>query len=61
MIRLGPAELVIVLVIVVLLFGPGRISNVLGELGKGLRSFKDALSGEKPDEAPQTEQGKRVE
>lgn len=55
MMRLGPTELIIILVIVIILFGPGRLGNVLGELGKGLRSFKDSLSGEKPDEAPKTD------
>ncbi|MCS6992425.1 MAG: twin-arginine translocase TatA/TatE family subunit [Anaerolineales bacterium] len=54
MVRLGPTELIIILVIVIILFGPGRLGNVLGELGKGLRSFKDALSGEK-DETPKSE------
>lgn len=58
MVRLGPTELIIILVIVIILFGPGRLGNVLGELGKGLRSFKDALSGEK-DEAASTEKSDR--
>ncbi len=42
---IGAPELIIVLVIVVLLFGPGRIGNIAGELGKGLRSFREGLSG----------------
>ncbi|MBN2258240.1 MAG: twin-arginine translocase TatA/TatE family subunit [Anaerolineaceae bacterium] len=42
----GTTELIIVLVIVVLLFGIGRISKVAGEIGKGVRSFKDGLKGE---------------
>ncbi len=42
----GAPELLIVLVIVVLLFGPGRLSKIMGELGKGLRSFKESLSSE---------------
>lgn len=41
----GWAEILIVLVIVLLLFGPGRISKVAGEMGKGIRNFKDGLSG----------------
>ena len=40
----GLHELLIILVIVVLLFGPGRIGKVAGELGKGVRAFKDGLS-----------------
>ena len=43
-------EWIIILVIIVLLFGPGRIGKTLGELGSGLRSFKDSLTGEKKDE-----------
>ncbi len=42
---IGIPELLIVLVIVVLLFGPGRIGKIAGELGKGIRSFRDGLSG----------------
>lgn len=49
-IKLGVPELLIILVIIVLLFGVGRIGKLAGELGKGIRSFKDGLSGnEKPE------------
>ncbi len=41
----GLPELLIILVIVIVLFGPGRIGKVAGELGKGIRSFKDGLEG----------------
>jgi sec-independent protein translocase protein TatA len=44
--QLGPTELIIILVIVVLLFGVGRISKIAGELGKGIRSFREGLKGE---------------
>ncbi len=46
----GLPELVIILVIVILLFGVGRISKIAGELGKGVKSFKDGLQGEKKEE-----------
>ncbi len=47
---IGVPELLIVLVVVLLLFGPGRISKTAGELGKGIRSFRDGLSGKnEPD------------
>ena len=48
--RLGPTELIIILVIVLLLFGPGRISKIAGELGRGIRSFKDNINPEEEDE-----------
>jgi sec-independent protein translocase protein TatA len=41
----GIPELLIILVIVLLLFGPGRIGKIAGEIGKGIRSFRDGLSG----------------
>ena len=40
---LGTPELLILLVIVVLLFGVGRISKISGELGKGIRSFREGI------------------
>ncbi len=51
MFDLGAPELLIVLFIVILLFGPGRIAKTLGELGKGLRSFKESMSSSN-EEAP---------
>lgn len=39
----GVPELLIILVIVILLFGPGRIGKVAGEIGKGIRNFRDGL------------------
>jgi sec-independent protein translocase protein TatA len=44
-VRLGVPELLILLVIIILLFGVGRIGKIAGELGKGIRSFKDGLNG----------------
>lgn len=43
-------ELIVILVIVLLLFGPGRIGKVAGEIGKGIRSFRDGLGGPKDEE-----------
>lgn len=40
---LGSTELVIILVIVLLLFGAGRISRIGYELGDGIRSFRKGL------------------
>jgi sec-independent protein translocase protein TatA len=45
--RLGPTELIIILIIVLLLFGVGRIGKIAGELGGGIRSFREGLQGDK--------------
>lgn len=42
-IRIGVPELLIILVIIILLFGVGRIGKVAGELGSGIRSFREGL------------------
>lgn len=41
----GLPELLIILVIIVLLFGPGRLGKIAGELGKGIRNFREGMSG----------------
>ena len=53
--RLGPTELIIILVIVLLLFGPGRIAKIAGELGRGIRSFKDGISSEEEESTEEEE------
>ena len=50
MTQFGVPELLIILVIIILLFGVGRIGKVAGELGKGIKSFKDGLQGENKNE-----------
>jgi sec-independent protein translocase protein TatA len=61
MFDIGPSELLIVLVIVVLMFGPGRLANTMGEIGKGIRAFKESLSSdEKPDSLSETKSDKNV-
>ncbi len=53
---LGVPELILVLAIVVLLFGVGRISKVMGELGKGLRAFREGLEGDRSATAAQEQE-----
>ena len=43
--NIGPAELIVVLVIALLVIGPKRLPEVGKSLGKGMREFKDSLSG----------------
>jgi len=49
---IGVPELIIILVIVVLIFGPHRLGEVAGELGKGIRNFREGLSGKEGKEGP---------
>ena len=51
--QFGLPELLIILVIVVVLFGVGRISKIAGEMGSGIRSFKEGLQGQ-PDKDKDT-------
>ena len=62
MFRLGGWEWIIVLVIVLILFGPGRIGKIAGELGRGIKSFREGLSGGQKDEEdknPESEEEKK--
>jgi sec-independent protein translocase protein TatA len=48
------AEWIVILVIVILLFGPGRIGKIAGELGRSIKNFREGL-GTKEEEAGQSE------
>ena len=45
---LGPTELIIVLVIILVVFGAGKLPDIASGLGKGLRDFKKVM--QEPDE-----------
>jgi sec-independent protein translocase protein TatA len=48
---IGPWEIAILLVIVLLVFGPKRLPEMGRSLGKGMREFKDSITG-KDDKTP---------
>lgn len=52
---LGPTELIIILVIVIVLFGVGRIGKIAGEMGSGIRAFREGLKGD-DEENKETEE-----
>jgi len=43
-------QIAIVVVLVVLLFGRGKISSLMGDVAKGIKSFKKGLSDETPND-----------
>ncbi len=43
--QLGAPELILILVIIIVLFGVGRISKISGEIGSSIRSFREGLQG----------------
>lgn len=51
MFHLGSTELIIILVIVILLFGVGRIGKIAGELGGGIKAFREGMGKGDEDKA----------
>lgn len=48
--NIGPLELIVVLVIVLLIFGPKRLPSLGKQLGGGMREFKDSITGRDDDD-----------
>jgi sec-independent protein translocase protein TatA len=56
--NIGPLEIIVILIIVLLLFGAKRIPEVGKSLGKGIRGFKGSLEGDKDEDDDESEQDK---
>jgi sec-independent protein translocase protein TatA len=52
------SEWIIILVIVILVFGPGRIGKIAGEIGRSIKSFREGL-GSKEEETPENQEEKK--
>jgi sec-independent protein translocase protein TatA len=48
--KLGPLELVLILVIVFIIFGAGKLPQIFGSVGKAIRSFREGSSGADEEE-----------
>lgn len=50
-------HILVVLIVVLIVFGAGKLPTVMGDIGKGIRSFKAGLNGEElPDKQADTKQ-----
>jgi sec-independent protein translocase protein TatA len=56
--KIGAWELLIILAIVLVIFGAGRLTDIGGSLGKGIRAFKHGITGKDEDE--KAEQDEKV-
>jgi len=55
--RLGPWEIALVLVIILIVFGVGKLPQVGSAIGKSIRNFKKAQSGEDEDDNDKSKSG----
>jgi sec-independent protein translocase protein TatA len=59
--NIGPGEIAIVLLIALLVFGPKKLPELGKGIGRGMRDFKRAVSGEDDDERREEEAAKKAE
>jgi sec-independent protein translocase protein TatA len=57
----GPLEIIVILVIVLIVFGPKRLPDLGRSLGRGMREFKDSVTGKDKDELPEASQVEKPE
>jgi sec-independent protein translocase protein TatA len=57
--NLGPFELIIILLIIIIIFGVGKLPQIGGALGKGIKEFRSATQGE--EEEPKVEETSSAE
>jgi sec-independent protein translocase protein TatA len=53
--NIGPGELIVVLIIALLVIGPKKLPEVGRSLGRGMREFKESISGEHDDDEDDVE------
>ncbi|MDF2367294.1 twin-arginine translocase TatA/TatE family subunit [Sneathiella sp.] len=55
---IGPWQIILILVIVLIIFGAGKLPRVAGDLAKGIKNFKSGMS---EDDKPETAEEKKPE
>jgi sec-independent protein translocase protein TatA len=51
--NIGPLEIAVVLIIVLIIFGPKRLPELGQSMGRGIREFKNSISGDKDKDEPE--------
>ena len=51
---IGPVQLIVVAILILVLFGRGKISEMMGDFGKGVSSFKKGMNEEVSSSSPST-------
>ena len=54
--KMGPWEIALIVVIILIVFGVGKLPQVGGAIGRGLRSFRKAQAGESTDDEEEEEE-----
>jgi sec-independent protein translocase protein TatA len=54
--NVGPLEIAVVLIIVLIIFGPKRLPELGKSMGHGIREFKNSISGESDKDSPEEKQ-----
>lgn len=51
--NIGPLEIIVVLIIALIVFGPKRLPELGSSLGRGIREFRNTVTGDKDDDEPE--------
>jgi sec-independent protein translocase protein TatA len=55
--NIGPLEIIVVLIIALVVFGPKRLPELGRSLGKGIREFRGSIGGDSDDEEKPSQRG----
>ena len=58
---IGPFQILIIAVVILILFGRGRISEMMGDFGKGVKSFRQGLNENEDSSAEPAKEPARIE
>jgi sec-independent protein translocase protein TatA len=59
--NIGPLEIAVVLIIVLIIFGPKRLPELGQSMGRGIREFKNSISGDKDKDEDAEEHRRELE